>query len=237
MTHPSLDQSPTRSLGKRLSYRKKDNMNNQHAGLSQALADQRIAERRQQATLARLGRGTRPPNHRRRSKAPRWLAAPRWPAVAGEQPPAAHTASADRLEATMSKLARALVLGATLAAMHLAGLTAVAQAQANDLDGKDARRPPSERQVGESWRHSQVATPEQTAADAALRRQLARERFSIPSQTPDQPTAPAPPEPSGQPSWLVASLGGFAAGVVLAGGLAVLVARRAGRRARVGHAT
>jgi hypothetical protein len=137
----------------------------------------------------------------------------------------------------MSKLTRTLIIGATLTAMHLAGMTAVAQAQANqDPDGKNARRPPTESQVGESWRHRQAASPEQTAADAALGRLLARERFSIPSQTPDQPTAPAPPEPSGQPSWLVASLGGFAVGLALVGGLAVLVARRGGRRARVGHA-
>jgi CHASE1-domain containing sensor protein len=138
-------------------------------------------------------------------------------------------------EATMSKLTRVLILAALLAAMNLAGLTAVAHAQANDPDGKDARRLASERQVGEPWRHGQVASPEQTAADAALQRVLARERFSIPSQTPAQTTAPAPPEPSGQPSWLLASLGGFAAGLVLAGGLAVLAARQAGRRARVGH--
>jgi hypothetical protein len=72
----------------------------------------------------------------------------------------------------MSKLARTLVLGAMLAAMNLAGMTAVAQAQAND-EGKDARRPPTERQVGESWHQPQVASQEQTAADAALRRQLA----------------------------------------------------------------
>jgi hypothetical protein len=136
----------------------------------------------------------------------------------------------------MSKRARTLILGATLAAMNLAGLTAVAHAQANDPDGKDARRPPSERQVGESWRHRQAASQEQAAADAALRRVLARERFSIPSQTPNQPTAPVPPEPSAQPNWLLASLGGFAAGLALAGGLAVLAARRVGRRARVGHA-
>jgi hypothetical protein len=137
----------------------------------------------------------------------------------------------------MSKLTRNLILGATLAAMNLAGLASVAHAEANhDPDGKDARRPPTERQVGESWRHRQVASQEQTAADAALQRVLARERFSIRSQTPDQPTAPAPPEPSGQPNWLVASLGGFAAGLALVGGLAVLAARRAGRRARVGHA-
>jgi hypothetical protein len=167
----------------------------------------------------------------------------------------------------MSKLTRTLVIGATLAAMHLAGLTAVAQAQANN-EGKDARRPPSERQVGESWRHqvapeSQTTTDpaaqlaltrqrywyyqsthtsrqqtaqKQTAADAALQRQLARERHSIPSGTPAQVPAPAPAEPSGPSGWLVASLGVLAAAMALVAGLAVLAARRAGRRARLGHA-
>jgi hypothetical protein len=134
----------------------------------------------------------------------------------------------------MSKRTRALVLAATLAAMNLAGLTAVAHAQANhDPDGKVARRPPSERQVGEAWRHGQVATPEQTAADAALQRQLARERFSIPNATPAQVPAPASDEPSGTPGWLLASLGFLAAALALAGGLAVLAATRAGRRARI----
>jgi hypothetical protein len=137
----------------------------------------------------------------------------------------------------MSKRTRALVLAATLAAMNLAGLTAVAHAQANnDPDGKDARRPPSERQVGETWRHSEAATPEQTAADAALQRQLARERFSIPNATPAQVPAPVPAEPSGTPGWLLASLGVLAAALALAGGLAVLAAKRAGRRARIRHA-
>jgi hypothetical protein len=164
----------------------------------------------------------------------------------------------------MSKLTRTLVIGATLAAMHLVGMTTVAQAQANN-EGKDARRPPSERQVGESWRHHQVApesqtttdsaaqralarqrywyyqstltsrqqaAQKQTAADAALQRQLARERHSIPSGTP----APAPAEPSGPSGWLVASLSVLAAAMALVGGLAVLAARRAGRRARLGHA-
>jgi hypothetical protein len=135
----------------------------------------------------------------------------------------------------MSKLARTLILGATLAAMNLAGLTAVAQAQANDQQGKDARRPPSERQVGESWRHDQAAPQQQPAADAALRRVLAREH-SIPSGTPAQVTAPTPTESSGQPGWLLASLAGLAAAMALIAGLAVLAARRAGRRARVGHA-
>jgi hypothetical protein len=76
----------------------------------------------------------------------------------------------------MSKLTRALVLGAMLAAMNLAGMTAVAQAQATN-EGKDARRPPSERQVGESWRHHQVAPESQTATDPAAQRALARQRY------------------------------------------------------------
>jgi hypothetical protein len=136
----------------------------------------------------------------------------------------------------MSKLARTLVLGAMLAAMNLAGMTAVAQAQAND-EGKDGRRPPAERQVGESWRQPQVASQEQTATDADLRRQLARERFSIPSGTPAQAPAPTQAdEPSGQPGWLVPSLGVLAAALAVSGGLAVMAAKRASRRVRAGHA-
>jgi hypothetical protein len=163
----------------------------------------------------------------------------------------------------MSRLTRALVLGAMLAALNLAGMTAVAQAQAND-EGKDARRPPTERQVGETWRHRQVApenqtttdpaaqraqarqrywyyesmrtSRQQTAADAALRRQLARERFSIPSGTSAQAPAPEPAEPSGQPGWLVASLGVLVAALALIAGVAVMVARRARRRVRAGQA-
>ena len=62
-------------------------MNNQHAGLSQVLAEQRMTERRQQAAQARLGRGTRPPGRRRRSRAAHgWWQLARWPAVAAEQP-------------------------------------------------------------------------------------------------------------------------------------------------------
>jgi hypothetical protein len=136
----------------------------------------------------------------------------------------------------MSKLTRILVIGATLTAMHLAGLTAVAHAQAND-EGRDARRPPTERQVGETWRQPQVASHEQTAADAALQRQLARERFSMPSGTPAQVPDPTQAgEPSGQSGWLLASLGVLAAVLALTGGLVVLAARRAGRKVRPGHA-
>jgi hypothetical protein len=131
----------------------------------------------------------------------------------------------------MSKLTRTLIIGATLAAMHLAGMTAIAHAQAND---EPVMQPPTEGQVGESWRHRQAASPEQTAADAALKRVQARERFAIPNPTPAQAPAPVPARPSSQPGWLVASLAVLVA--ALAGGLAVLAAKRTRRRARLGHA-
>jgi hypothetical protein len=133
----------------------------------------------------------------------------------------------------MSKLTRTLIIGVTLAAMHLVGMTAVAQAQAND---EPVMQPPTERQVGEAWRHRQAASPEQAAADAALQRQLARERFSIPNATPAEVPAPAPPKQRGPSSRLVAWLGGLVAALVLAGGLGVLAARRTRRQARLGHA-
>jgi hypothetical protein len=62
-------------------------MTNQHAGLSQVLAEQRMTEWREQAAYARLGRGPRPPGRRRRSGAARgWWQLARWPAVATKQP-------------------------------------------------------------------------------------------------------------------------------------------------------
>jgi hypothetical protein len=62
-------------------------MHNQHAGLSQTLAEQRITERREAADHARLLGGARPP---RRSQ--RWVdrfrlrLAPRWLGGAADQP-------------------------------------------------------------------------------------------------------------------------------------------------------
>jgi hypothetical protein len=63
-------------------------MNNQHAGLSQALAEQRITERHEQATHARLISGARPPRRRRRRAwvARRWWQLARWPGVPADQP-------------------------------------------------------------------------------------------------------------------------------------------------------
>jgi hypothetical protein len=126
----------------------------------------------------------------------------------------------------MSKFTRTLAVGATLAAISLVSMTA-AHARATD---QATLRPPTERQVGESWHHRQAAAKEQTAADAALGRMLARERFSTPNPTPAQVPAPAPTQPNRQPSWLLASLGVLAV-VMLVAGLAALAARRASRRA------
>jgi hypothetical protein len=133
----------------------------------------------------------------------------------------------------MSKLARVLALGALLAATTLASTTAVAYADDAAVT-RDGRRPPTEGQVGEPDHHRQVAS-QQAAADAARRAALAQERYYSTwgySNTP----APAPAKPSGQPSWLVPGLGVLAATVALATGLAVLAAKRARRRVRVGQA-
>jgi hypothetical protein len=136
----------------------------------------------------------------------------------------------------MSKLARTLVLGVTLAAMNLAGLTAVASAQSSDeaTSNQDARRPPSQGQVGEAWRQ-QGTHGEPTVAGATRRsptESQVGESWRHPTSTPARPA-----EPSGPSGWLVVSLGVLAGAVlVLLGGLAVLAARRAGRRARLGHA-
>jgi len=168
-----------------------------------------------------------------------WLVAGgSWPAGQPSPPTSlsnAPTVPVDRSEATMSKLARALVLGVTLAAMNLAGLTAVASAQSSDepTTSQDARRPPTQGQVGESW-HQRQDTAEQPNIASDARRPPTESQVgeSWRHQT-DVPAQPV--EPGGLPSWVMASLGLLAAVLALAGGLAVLAARRAGRRARVGH--
>jgi hypothetical protein len=127
----------------------------------------------------------------------------------------------------MSKLVRALAL----AAMLMAVVPAVAQGRPADQSAShDAS------QVGDNGRERPPASPEQAAADAAhLRLLLAEQRSSIPGGTPEQVPGPTrAAESSGQPGWLIASLGVLAV-LALAGGL-VLAARRANRRARVGHA-
>jgi hypothetical protein len=117
----------------------------------------------------------------------------------------------------LSKLARALTLTAMLAAMNLAGVTAVAQAHATD-----------QATVAETGRP--VTSPQQAAADTAHRRQLAQERSSVPDGAPTDPAGPTrPTEPGGQPGWLTPALGMLAAVLALVAGVAALAARRANR--------
>jgi hypothetical protein len=136
----------------------------------------------------------------------------------------------------MSRLARTLMLAAALAAMNLAGMTAVAQAY--PLDPTTDQRVTTQQQPTdaiERFRRGERASQEQPTTDAALRRVLAQEHsysFRGYSDTP----APAPDGPSGQPDWLVLGLGVLAAALALSTGLAVLAARRAGRKMRAGQA-
>jgi hypothetical protein len=132
----------------------------------------------------------------------------------------------------MSRRTRALVVGAIMAAMNLAAMTAVAHAQA-DNEGKDTRRPPTQGQVGEAWHQPPVASP---APDVAgdTRRPPAESQVGEPWR--HQTEVPArSAEPGGQPGWRMASLGFLAAALVLAGGaLVVFAVRRSGRSTRVG---
>ena len=57
-------------------------MHNQHAGLSQSLAERRITEQHEQAARARLAHGARPRRHRRWLA--RWWQLARRPGVAAE---------------------------------------------------------------------------------------------------------------------------------------------------------
>ena len=80
----------------------------------------------------------------------------------------------------MSKLARTLVLGAVMAAVNLASMTANAQATDQPASNQDARRPPTERQVGESYRsyHDALAAQAQATEDDAVQRFRRGERAS-----------------------------------------------------------
>jgi hypothetical protein len=183
-----------------------------------------------------------------------------WPAGQPSSPssqPGARTASVDRSEAPMSKLARALILAATLAALNLAGLTAVAQANDQDPTSQQelaenwndyqqaTRVPPAElkarrqadatqRQLSENWTYYYHATRMSPAELKAWMQ--AKDRADTSTEPPAQVPAPVrPPEPTGQPGWLVVSLGGLAAALAVVAGLALVAARRANRRARVGQ--
>jgi hypothetical protein len=61
-------------------------MTNQHAGLSQALAEQHMTQRRAQADHARLVRDARPLRRRRRWTVRGWWQLARRPGIAADQP-------------------------------------------------------------------------------------------------------------------------------------------------------
>jgi hypothetical protein len=162
----------------------------------------------------------------------------------------------------MSKIARILILAAMVAVLPLAGMTAVAHAQANDQDT------PSQQELAERWNsdyyqatHMSPAQHKAWLQANAAQRELsdrradyshatqmspaelkawaqARDRAGTPTAKTHQVPAPVrPDQPSGQPLWLVVTLGVLAAALAIVAGLALLAARRANRSAQVGPAT
>jgi hypothetical protein len=162
----------------------------------------------------------------------------------------------------MSKLTRTFILAVVVAVLPLAGMTAVAHAQANDQDT------PSQQELAERWNsdyyqatHMSPAQHKAWLQANAAQRELsdrwtyyshatqmspaelrawvqARDRAGTPTAKTHQVPAPVrPDQPSGQPLWLVVTLGALAAVLAIVAGLALLAARRANRRAQVGHAT
>jgi hypothetical protein len=114
----------------------------------------------------------------------------------------------------MSRRARALIVGATLAAMHLAGMTAIAHAQATDepTSRQAARRLPTQGQVGEAWHQPQGAADAPAVAGDA-RRPPTQSQVGEPWR--HQTSVPRRPAgPGGQPGWRMASLGFLAAALV-----------------------
>jgi hypothetical protein len=153
----------------------------------------------------------------------------------------------------MSKLARAIILAATVTAMNLAAMTAVAQPNDEDTTQQEmaenwnyyqqsTRVPPAElkaqmqtdaaqRELSERWTYYYHAT---RMSPAELKAWM---QAKVRANTPTYPPAPVrPAELSGQPDWLVLTLGVLSAALALVAGLAVLAARRASRRLRTGHA-
>jgi hypothetical protein len=139
----------------------------------------------------------------------------------------------------MSKRARALVFGAMLAAMNLAGMTAVAQAQPPDAveqfrrGERASQEQPTAAEAVERFRRGERASQAPTIADDTRRPPSEVQVGESWRQPVNVPVPPA--EPSSQPVSLVAWLGVLAAVLALAGGLVVLVARRAGRKVPAGQ--
>jgi hypothetical protein len=120
----------------------------------------------------------------------------------------------------MSRLARTLMLAATLAATTLAGLTTAAQAHpaSHDTRGQALAQERYYASFGQQ--------------DPATQAALAQERYYSTWRASD-PTAAAPAPPSGQPAWLVPAIGVLAAALALLGTRATMITRRRRGRARV----
>ena len=126
----------------------------------------------------------------------------------------------------MSRLARALMLAATLAATTLAGLTAAAQAHPASDDA--ARR----QALAQERYYTFFDTTFDQHQDNATPAALAQERYHSTWRAGD-PTAAAPAPPSRQPAWLVPAIGALAAALALLGIRATMITRRRRGRVRV----
>jgi hypothetical protein len=127
----------------------------------------------------------------------------------------------------MSMLLRVLALTALLAALHLAGSTAVAHANGGSAVIGDGRRPPTQGQVGEAWHRRPAATNQSAIASDTQRPPTEGQvgepwhrRMSVPVR---------PGEPTSQPGGLVAALAVVAGVLALS---AALVLKRTGWRVR-----
>jgi hypothetical protein len=162
----------------------------------------------------------------------------------------------------MSKITRILTLATMVAVLNLAGLTAVAHAQTNNQD-TPSQQELAERWNSDYYQATHMSPTQHKAwlqANAAQRAlsdrrayyshatqmspaelkawAQARDRAGTPTEKTVQVPAPVrPDQPSGQPLWLVVTLGMLATALAIVAGLALLAARRANHRAQVGHAT
>jgi hypothetical protein len=157
-------------------------------------------------------------------------------------------------QAPMSRLARTLALAAVLAAMILAGLTA-AQAHTND-DPTTKRAGLAQERYYSTWSYGDTtASQDQPTSDSVKRAALAQERYYSTWSYGDpvkqaalaqeryystwsygDTPAPVPAQPSGQPGWLLPTIGVLAAALALLGVLAATIIRRTRGRVRVRQA-
>ena len=151
--------------------------------------------------------------------------------------PLGQPASTRSQEAPMSKLARALALGADgrcdEPGRHDRRRPGPSHRRPNQ--GK-RRRPTTESQVGENWRERPAAPQQQAARGRHHPAAAGPGAVPIPNGAPTQVTSPTPAaEPSGQPGWLIPSLAVLAAALTLVAGVAAMAARRAKSSQRAGQ--